>query len=167
MERIWAEEQRPGDRALRLCRVSVCQPPGLVAEFVDITQPFELAIETEVQQQEREVSLGIRVLSLDGQVILHTAETVEGTPVERSPGQWVSTFTVPPYALNVGTYALSVAAEIPYKRYIFSEDGVLTWTVAGTSPGMSRYPPGYWTGFMGPCIGAWRTRRVQSQVPGA
>ena len=41
-ERVWTEGERPGDAALRLCRVSICQPPGVVAEFVDITEPFQL-----------------------------------------------------------------------------------------------------------------------------
>ena len=65
-------------------------------------------VETEVEEPEREVSLGLRVLSPDGQVIVHTAEAMGDSPVQRTPGKWVSTCTLPPYALNVGTYALSI-----------------------------------------------------------
>ena len=159
-ESSWTEGQRPGDDALRLVRARICQPPGQAAPFVDITQPFEVEIETEVVREEHEVGLGFRILTPDGMVVMHSGEVAGGLAVQRTPGRWVSTCRLPAFALNAGTYALCVAADVPYQRMVFSEDGVLTWTVASTSAAMGRYHAGAWAGVIGPGLGEWSVSKV-------
>jgi len=159
-ERSWAASDQPGDDALRLTRVRICQPSGVTAAFVDITEPFEVEIETQVEKPEDETGVGFHVLTPDGNVVMHSGEVVSGLSVARTPGRWVSRCRLPAYVFNAGDYLLSVDADVPYRRIIFSEDGVLRWRVEATSEGMGRYHTGSWMGVVGPGLGGWSVEKA-------
>ena len=159
-ERVWEGAECPGDDGLRLTRVRICQPPGMSATFVDITEPFDIEIETHVETPEAETGVGFYVLTPDGGVVMHSGEVVGGHSVERSQGRWVSRCRLPAYAFNAGDYILSVDADVPYKRVIFYEESVLSWKVEPTSAGMGRYRAEEWKGVVGPGLGQWSIERV-------
>lgn len=159
-ERVWEDDEAPGDDGLRLKRVRICQPPGITATFVDITEPFEIEIETLVKKPEPEMGVGFHVLTTDGSLVMHTSEVIGGQLIERSEGRWVSRCQLPAHALNAGDYVLTVDADVPYKRVIFYEESVLSWRVEPTSAAMGRYRAEEWKGIIGPGLGQWSIEKV-------
>lgn len=159
--RIWAVGQRPGDENARLCSVRICQPTGIPSSSIDITLPFEIEIETEVLKPIPEMSVGLKVLSAEGEVLLHTSEVMSRREGPAKAGMWTSRCRFPGYILNVGTYILNVTADLPRVKVLFNEDSVISWSVEPLCPAMARYGEAAWKGILGPGLVAWEARRVR------
>jgi lipopolysaccharide transport system ATP-binding protein len=165
-ETRWAVSEAPGDEYLRLRSVRVCQPRGSPSTRIDITKPFEIEINTEVLKPTDDVVIGLRVNAADGQTVLHTADVMGCEIPTRQRGLWISVCSLPAYALNHGTYTLSVGADIPNLRMLFIKENVLHWTVETVSGQMGRYDPKAWGGLIGPGLARWSTLPVgESQKP--
>jgi lipopolysaccharide transport system ATP-binding protein len=154
-ERRWAAEDAPGDNTLKLRGVRICQPSGTPTATLDITKPFEIEVETEALQPLPEAHISLRLISADGQVVIHTADVMNPRLASRPPGRSVSRCRLPAHALNAGTYVLMVGADVPHARVIFLEEQVLTCTVEPLSAQMSRYAVEAWRGLVGPGIAEW------------
>jgi lipopolysaccharide transport system ATP-binding protein len=154
-QRVWHRANGPGDDDARLRAVRVCQPSGVVCSGVDITQPFSIEIETEVLRSIKEISVGLKVISLSGETLLHTTEVMSRREGPRESGIWISKCDLPAYVLNTGSYSLSVSADIPHVKVIFEAEMALTWSVEPLSPEMARYPTSTWGGVLGPGIVKW------------
>ena len=159
-ERRWESFEAPGDHSLALLSVRICQPPGQPNVSIDITKPFEVEIMTEASDFVRDVAIGLRVLTDDGYTVLHTSDLMKGETTDRQPGRVVSVCQLPSYALNVGSYLLSVAADVPNTRMIFAEEKVLKWNIEPVSAPMGRYLKSAWSGVIGPGLAAWTSREV-------
>lgn len=156
----WPEGEGPGDETLRLTSVRVIQG-GTPTNRVQIDEPFEIQIETEVAADtSREVAVAIRVLNPEGEVLLESSEVMQENLPPRAPGRWRTTCVFPAYALNGGSYYLSVLADEPHVRVVFSAESVLTWSVEAVSSGMGRYAPGEWKGVLGPGLTQWSLREL-------
>jgi homopolymeric O-antigen transport system ATP-binding protein len=156
--RTWASGEGPGDDALRLTSVRITQE-GEPTTNVHIDKPFEIEIETEVAGQTAGgAAVAIRILNPEGDILLESSEVMqEGLPT-RARGRWTTVCSLPAYALNGGSYYLSLFADVPNVRLVFSEESVLKWTVESVSSGMDRYGPGGWKGVLGPGLPQWSLR---------
>jgi lipopolysaccharide transport system ATP-binding protein len=154
-ERRWTVDDAPGDETIRLVEARICQPAGNPSAALDITQPFSVEIVTEAIQTLPEVVIGIRVGTPDGQVILHTADILSHEPLPRQPGRMKSVCHLPGFALNVGSYTLTVSADVPHSRVCFIAENVLRWSVEPLSQRMARYGDARWGGYLGPGIAEW------------
>jgi lipopolysaccharide transport system ATP-binding protein len=154
-ECYWSAEEAPGDNTLRLVSVRVCQPASVPCAKIDITKPFEIEIETRASTHMAEIGVGLRILTSDGITILQTSDQMSGQPCTGDAGRRVSICRLPAYALNVGKYFLSVAADVPTIRMIFATEGVLSFSVEPVCPLMGRYAAGTWGGYLGPGIAQW------------
>ena len=164
-ERRWSTSDAPGDDSVRLLGVRVCQPAGVPNAAVDITKPFEIVIETEFLKAEPEATIGIQVLTSDGHVVLHTTAIMNSNARVPHPGRWEYLCRLPAYALNAGTYILTVGADVPNTRVIFLRESVLRWTVEALSAEMSRYASSAaWPGVIGPGLAKWSLQPVPDGV---
>src|SRR2546426_4851965 len=118
-ERRWSFSEAPGDDSLRLIAVRICQPAGIPNAAIDITKPFDIEIETEVLKPTPEAGAGLRVLTADGYIALHTMEIMNGERLVTRRGRRVSVCHLPAYTLNAGTYVLSVGVAVANIRVIF------------------------------------------------
>ena len=164
-ERQWTEGDRPGNDTMKLCAARVCQPAGVRTASVDITQSFDIEIETETFRELKDAGVALRVLTEDGQTVLHTANVFGGLNCTWSIGRRVWVCRLPAYTLNAGTYVLAVAGDIPNIRILFAEENVLSWRVEAVSPQMGKYGPGAWTGFIGPGLASWFSKEAQNLPP--
>jgi homopolymeric O-antigen transport system ATP-binding protein len=163
-ERRWSASQAPGDDSLRLVAVRICQPARVPNAAIDITKPFDIEIETEVLKPTPEVTSGLRVLTADGNIVLHTSEIMNGERRASRRGRRVSVCHLPAYTLNAGTYVVSVGADQPNVRMIFVEENVLSWSVEAVSPEMARYNAQAWAGVIGPGLAKWSVRERTKQL---
>jgi lipopolysaccharide transport system ATP-binding protein len=154
-ERRWPIAEAPGDDALKVLSVRVCQPPGVANAAVDISKPFDIVIDTEVLRPLPEACVGIKVLSADGQVVLHTTNMMNPGAQLSAPGRWQVVCRLLAYTLNAGRYLLSLGADVPNQRVIFLEENVLSWTVEPLSSQMGRYDARAWGGVIGPGLANW------------
>ena len=152
--RTWDPQVAPGDSAMRLLRASVSQPENNPTSSIDMTAPFQFSFEAELIQPVPEASLGIRIITSDGQVALHTTSVMSQATIT-TPGRWRFVCRLPAYALNSGDYVVSIGADIPNRRAIFYEESALAWRVEPLSTQMSRYQQSAWGGVLGPGLADW------------
>ena len=157
-ERRWSFSEAPGDDSLRLIAVRICQPAGIPNAAIDITKPFDIEIETEVLKPTPEAGAGLRVLTADGYIALHTMEIMNGERLVTRRGRRVSVCHLPAYTLNAGTYVLSVGVAVANIRVIFYAENVLSWSVEAVSTEMASYNLQAWSGVIGPGLAKWSVR---------
>jgi lipopolysaccharide transport system ATP-binding protein len=156
----WGPGEGPGDDSLRLASVRITQE-GQPTTNVHIDKPFDVEVETEVNAESSGgVAIAIRVLNPEGDILLESSEVMQDDLPVRRRGRWVTRCSFPAYALNGGSYYLSVFADEPHVRIVFSEESVLKWTIEAVSAGMGRYAPGAWKGVLGPGLPQWSLHGV-------
>ena len=106
-------------------------------------------------QLAKELGISIKIDRYDGLCVLHTAHIEDSLSAETQNGRWRLRCEIPPHALNVGRYFITVAADIPYKRILVMEEHVLAFQVGTLSSRMGRYGFDGWTGTLGPFIADW------------
>ena len=155
-QQIWSPEAAPGDEALRLLSVRICQPAGVLRNAIEINQPFEIEIETETEFPE-DITLSLVVRSSEGQTLLHSCNLFSDKSEEFlwKRGKTKTVCRFPPYALNEGRYTLNLSADLPSVRILFNEESVLSWVIESTVTETSRYNLPVWPGVIGPGLVSW------------
>jgi lipopolysaccharide transport system ATP-binding protein len=151
-EAIWHTNE-PGDD-IKLKSVKISQVHGTPTSCIDIEKPFAIQIGIEVHNRSDEIAVALRVLSSDGQIVIHTACMLDKI-MQNTNDKIFFSCLVPAHLLNIGTYTLSVGSDIPYKKIIFQVDNVLTWDIESSSPEMGRYEINSWKGVIGPGLTKW------------
>jgi lipopolysaccharide transport system ATP-binding protein len=153
-ERKWPLEIAPGDDALRLLGARIRQD-GAPCASLDITKPTVIELEVLTVTPARETNVFITLTTADGNAVIHTSDLFSPNKHPPIAGVKKLSCSLPPYALNVGQYAMSIAADIPHVRLVLNCEGVLHWSVEGTCPLMARYGLGTWRGVVGPGLAQW------------
>jgi lipopolysaccharide transport system ATP-binding protein len=159
-QKQWSPADAPGDETVKLLAVRVCQPCGAPSASIDITQSFDIEIETEYLQALPEATVGVQIRTGDGEIVYHSAAVMNPEVQVPHAGRWQHVCRIPAYALNAGTYFLTVAGDVPNHRLIFSQENVLRWTVEALCPEMGRYGAGAWPGVLGPGLGQWSVEEL-------
>jgi len=154
-ERCWSGADTPGDDIFKLRAVRICQPSGIVNSALDMAQPFEIEIVTEALKPVVDVAVSLRVLTAAGQTMIHTADIINSGIDRRQTGTRTLICRIPSHTFNVGTYHLSVGADVPNVRIVFSEDEVISWTIEPIGAKMGRYEPQAWRGMISPEYPHW------------
>src|SRR5215813_15561774 len=115
-ERRWSGVDKPGDDIFKLRAVRICQPSGIVNSALDIAQPFEIEIVTEALKPVVDVAVSLRILNAAGQTMIHTADIINSGIDRRQTGTRTLICRIPSHTFNVGTYHLSVGADVPNVR---------------------------------------------------
>jgi lipopolysaccharide transport system ATP-binding protein len=158
-QRSWNSYEGPGDESCRLIGVRICQPSRVPNPSIDITRSFEIEIETHSDKAEADLAISLQILTADGRIAMHTADLTNSETIARKPGLRVSRCEFPAQALNVGTFFLSVGADLPNKRIIFIAENILSFSVQNPSPEMGKYAPSAWKGLIGPGLARWHLNK--------
>ena len=157
-QRCWSSYEAPGDESCRLVGVRVCQPSGVPNTSIDITRSFDIEIETRSDKVEMDLAISLQVLTADGRIVMHTADLTNSEKIGLEPGLRVSRCEFPAQLLNVGTFLLTVGADIPNKRIVFIAENIINFTVQNPSPEIGKYGSTAWRGVIGPGLARWHLR---------
>ena len=157
-QRSWGTSEAPGDESCRLIGIRVCQPSAVPNASIDITRSFEVEITTQSNKSEMDLAISLQILTADGRILMHTADLTNSEAIGRKPGLRVSLCEFPAQLLNIGTFFLTVGADLPNRRIVFIAENALSFTVQNPSPDMGKYSSTAWRGLIGPGLARWHLR---------
>ena len=126
-ERIWSDDEAPGDEVVRLCSVRLRTKEGQVAEAVDISQPIGIEMEYDILQPGYEFLVYYHIVNEEG---------VEAfTPLDNDPkwrrqtrpvGHYVSIAWIPGDLLSEGMYFIGpgIRTLVPESRRFRVDDAI-------------------------------------------
>ncbi|MBA3240037.1 MAG: ABC transporter ATP-binding protein [Acidobacteria bacterium] len=110
-ERVWAEEDAPGNRVARLRRVRVCDEAGETAAVVDIRRPFRIEVTYDVLAAGQRVVPVVDLHNEEGTELFSTHDT--GGDARRREGRaegcYTSAVTIPGNLLAEGSLVAHVS----------------------------------------------------------
>jgi lipopolysaccharide transport system ATP-binding protein len=154
-EKIWDTGEEPGDNCIKLKKVRIFQDPDGSSASMEISKLTIIEVEIDVLLELPELTLSLKITNLDGQTILHSANVTNNETFAPTRGKWYVRCSLPRFLFNLGTYALSLSADIPHQRILFQEENLLTWKFETASAEMGRYGQDEWKGIIGPAICQW------------
>ena len=113
----------------------------IVACHVDIRKPFTVEVEYQIFETLPKFRLALRVVTPDGTVAFTTSESADPTYETKScaAGYYTARCFVPGNLLNEGFYSLMLSADIPFQKILFSEEGVMGFSVEQTGGVNARF----------------------------
>jgi lipopolysaccharide transport system ATP-binding protein len=129
----YLERSRPAERSatrragtgdeIRLLRATTRQN-GREVGVVNCREPFDVVLEYEIVKPVRNSRFFILLRNERNEVIFGTSDYDEPAPkaLDRQPGVYTSTVTIPGNIFKVGTIAGTVGADIAYVRVIFQDE---------------------------------------------
>jgi lipopolysaccharide transport system ATP-binding protein len=108
-ERLW-DEEAPGDRAVRLRRVRVCDEQGQTAAALDVRRPARVEVTYEVLEEGHALVPVVELYNDEGTEVFSTHDT--GAEWRRRPrprGLYTSAVTVPGNLLAEGSFLVHVS----------------------------------------------------------
>jgi lipopolysaccharide transport system ATP-binding protein len=153
-ERLWPDhDSNPGNSKAVLRAVRVLSHLGRPVATADVRQPVTVEIEYEVRESLPDLRVSIQLLTSDGTIVFHSADTSdrEWYGRARQPGRYSSRCDIPGYFLNSVQYSVTVAADIPHVEVLFQESSVITFGVEQTGGPSSHYGE-IWPGAVCPAL---------------
>ena len=139
----------PGDEYVRLKAVTLTTQVGVQSARFPIHEGFAANVDFVVSSAITDFHIYVRVITSDGIVAFGSGDWDNRRREELgqvlAPGTYRARCVVPGHLLNRGVYALTVMGQIPEKRYVFAEDGVLEFEISekgGAGGGTSLLRPG-------------------------
>jgi lipopolysaccharide transport system ATP-binding protein len=126
-------QHAPGNENVRVLAVRVRNNERQIASSLDMRCPFAIEVEYRILRRVSNLRIGYRLLTHEGVVVLSSTDTdgrSEG--VERLPGRYLSTTTIPGNFFNAGRYVISLGADIPMVSTQFTLERILGFTVEQT-----------------------------------
>lgn len=126
----WAAVPKNTNDEIRLKQVSIKQS-GKVTSAVDCREPFTIMMEYVNQQSVPRARLFVVVRNAKGDVLFTTSDydLPNQAAMDKEPGPFISSVTVPAGLLKVGSYFGTVGADIKNERIIFASNDVLSFDV--------------------------------------
>ena len=115
--------------------VRIVNPDGEVSAAVEMSRPFSLIAEFDVNRPVRSHRLSCGLYTSDGVLVLGTTDA-DCRPERmdiRPPGRYRTRFTFPPFVLNEGRYLLDIAAGPYGSPFTDFHERVVGFTVIDTS----------------------------------
>jgi lipopolysaccharide transport system ATP-binding protein len=154
--RRWLSADAPGDAACKLLAVEVCQAGKEISSSAAlITSPIDICITLKIDRAAEEIGISLFVSNSEGKLVVHSSSMMNRSLRKFNLGQHHLTAKLPAYLLNSGCYSVSLVADIPHNRIVFSEQNVVSFNVTVNCENMGRYPASDWKGLTGPGICTW------------
>ena len=133
-ERIWTEQDRVAIHGPFIpMAVRVRDATGEQAEVVKTVCPFSIEIEYELIDTVRDLSLQIKLYSIQGEHLFTTSERDEALNYDRfmvkNPGRYISRCRVPANLLNRGIFVVEISAAIPNVHWLFRDHSAVRFSV--------------------------------------
>src|SRR5262245_19893496 len=133
-EKIWTAQERmaiPGPFIPRAVRVR--DATGAQAEVVKTVCPFSIEIEYELRDTVHDLSLQIKLYTLQGEHLFTTSERDAALNYDRfmvkNPGRYLSRCRVPANLLNRGSFVVGISAAIPNVHWLFWDHSAVRFAV--------------------------------------
>lgn len=123
---VWPEEQRPGDKSLRMISIKVLDDNGNIDRLLTSDDDLFVEVVYEIFESVQNLRVAVNLMGYDGEEVFSTSDFNHyNTNRVRTPGVYMSVVKIPKRLLNVSKYYVSVDLDIPSERAI-----VLSQTVA-------------------------------------
>ncbi len=116
-EKVWREEELPSRCGpFRPMAIRARNGDGRVSDKIPSYQPFSIEVEYQVAEPVRDLRVGVKLYTQDGQLLFMSFDTDDITRHERfqtrEPGHYVSRCHIPPNLLNAGVIVVGVSASV-------------------------------------------------------
>jgi hypothetical protein len=146
----------PGDASCKLISLEIYQDNRqLAGASALITRPIEIRITLSVEHAPRELGVSLFIYNCEAKLVVHTSSVMNRNLRCPVSGEQILSVQLPAYLLNAGSYSISLSADIPHNRIIFSEQNIVSFNVTADCPEMGRYGIDDWKGLVGPGICIW------------
>jgi lipopolysaccharide transport system ATP-binding protein len=149
--------EAPGSEYIRLRALRVRSDRGEVTASIDARYPFRIEVEYDVLRTATSLRVGFRITSHDG-IVLFSSTDADEKEIDKAPGRYVSTCTVPGPFLNTGQYFLSVGSDTPMVQSHFLVERALVFNVEQTG-GIGAHIADGRQGILRPAL-PWTVERV-------
>ena len=126
----WVRAPRGESRDIELISANILQR-GVPTNAVDCREPFTISLQYANKTALPNSRFFIIVRNVKGEILFTTSDydALTDAGVERKPGTFVSTVTIPGELLKSGSYFGTVGADIKNERVIFAENDILQFDV--------------------------------------
>ena len=110
---------------------------------IDVRFPFTVHLEYRVAALLHNVELSVRFFAYDGRPVFtsHQSDSRPEVLVQRAPGMYAASVTVPGNLLVPGDYFISVEAQVPAVTVLEKYDHIIKFHINETGSKLSRYQP--------------------------
>jgi lipopolysaccharide transport system ATP-binding protein len=114
-----------------------------ISSELDVRFPFSVFLEYDVSAPLHNVELSVRFFGYDGRPVFtsHQSDNRPEVLVQREPGTYAATVTVPGNLLVPGDYYISIEAHTPSVNILEKYDHIIKFHVNETGSKLSRYQP--------------------------
>jgi lipopolysaccharide transport system ATP-binding protein len=163
--RIWAElPKHTHDPRFRIRVLRIMGPDGINTSHVDGSKPITIEVEYQILERLSQFRIGLRVFTSDGTLAFSTSDSVHLNydPKPRVAGIYNTRCVIPENLLNEASYSLSIEADIPFVKTLFTEEAALSFSVQQTCDLCSRFPD-KWSGVICPHL-EWQTSTLEARA---
>jgi lipopolysaccharide transport system ATP-binding protein len=133
-EKSWTEQNRMAILGpFKPIRVRVCDAQGRSADVVRTVGRFFIEIEYEVTDPIRDLSLQIKLYTIQGEHLLTTSDRDDPCNYDRflvkTPGRYLSRCHIPANLLNRGVFLVGISASVPNVQRLFGDPGAVRFSV--------------------------------------
>lgn len=153
----WSDSEAPGDSTVKINSLEII---GAQGRDIDVSDSFDIALTHTLFERVDNLSMIIKVSTLDGAVVFQTSDVKRSVESTKEPGVYVSTLKVPSFLLNEGDYMISVAADLPFIRSICVEESVMMFSLADTKSSGVKRASEPWPGILFPPM-EWSVSRME------
>jgi lipopolysaccharide transport system ATP-binding protein len=125
----WAPEDAPGTSEFRLRAIRLGRGKGEAFTNLSTLDPIAVEIHYDLLAPLRGVRVHIKLLTQDGAHVFSSSDSPTW-PDSRPQGRYLSRCLIPGHLLNVGTYILTVGADIPDFKALLRSREYLRFTVS-------------------------------------
>jgi lipopolysaccharide transport system ATP-binding protein len=110
---------------------------------IDVRYPFTVLLEYCVASLLHNVEISVRFFAYDGRPVFtsHQSDSRSEVLVQRAPGMYAATVTVPGNFLVPGDYFISIEAHMPTVSVLEKYDHIIKFHINETGSKLSRYQP--------------------------
>ncbi len=128
--KVWNEDERPGNNALKLSSVVLRNATGTTVNQINISEELQVEISYEVIQEGARAQFSIVLLDVDGYCVFSSLSNgrnnlYHGRPLQK--GHYLSTCTLYGNLLNNGQYTISLIGFSDYWVDSFRVDNVISF----------------------------------------
>ncbi|HTN46490.1 MAG TPA: ABC transporter ATP-binding protein [Flavipsychrobacter sp.] len=117
--KIWKGNERPGDENVRLNKIQVVDKNGRFDNSITTNDDVTIEIHYDIFKEVKDLRIVANVMSYDGGEVFTTSDfNYQHSNRVRTPGTYVSKFTIPARILTSMKYHISVDIDIPMVQAI-------------------------------------------------
>jgi len=128
---VWDAPDAPRTQEMILRAIRIVDKDGRVSSTLSTSEPIVVELEYDLLVPARGMRIHIKLLTHDGIDIFSSSDLLAWVDSDsRPPGHYLSKCVIPGHLLNIGTYILSVGADIPRYKELLEEREYLRFVIS-------------------------------------